>query len=258
MHILITNDDGIYAPGIQALIEALKPIARVTVAAPDRERSATGHAITMHSPIMAKPINRYGQEVCAYAVGGTPADCIKLALDMFIKNDWPDLVVSGINNGPNLGTDVIYSGTVSGAIEASMMGVPSVAISMSSHNFISFTEAAAFAAKMVHQVLDFPKKPAPIFNVNFPVCDPREIKGTKITKLGIRKYRNNFIHRKDPRGNEYYWMAGELEDLPQDSNSDIVAIHKNYISITPLHFDLTHYEAMSQIIKWESAFQKTE
>jgi len=258
MHILITNDDGIYAPGIQALIEALKPIARITVAAPDRERSATGHAITMHSPIMAKPIIRYGQEVCAYAVGGTPADCIKLALDIFIKNDWPDLVVSGINNGPNLGTDVIYSGTVSGAIEASMMGVPAIAISMSSHDFTSFTEAASFAAQMVHQVLDFPKKPAPILNVNFPVCNPREIKGTKITKLGIRKYRNNFIHRKDPRGNGYYWMAGELEDLPQDPNTDIVAVHKNYISITPLHFDLTHYKAMDKIKKWENNFHKTD
>ncbi|RQD67194.1 MAG: 5'/3'-nucleotidase SurE [Tindallia sp. MSAO_Bac2] len=254
MHILITNDDGIYAPGIKSLINALKQIGRITVAAPDKERSATGHAITMHSPIMAKSIDKYGEEIKAHAVSGTPADCVKLALDMFIKDDWPDIVVSGINNGPNLGTDVIYSGTVSGAIEASMMGVPSIAISMSDHRFISFEDAAAFTSKMVCKVFECSITSSPIFNINYPVCKPGEVKGAKITKLGIRKYRNNFIHREDPRGNRYYWMAGELEDLPQDDNSDIVAINNNYISITPLQFDLTHYKVMESIKGWESTF----
>lgn len=255
MHILITNDDGIYAPGIQKLVEALKDIGRITVVAPDKERSATSHAITMHSPIMTKTIHRFGPEVCAYSVSGTPADCIKLSLDMIMKDDWPDIVVSGINNGPNLGTDVIYSGTVSAAAEASMMGVPSIAISMSSHHFTSFTDASEFVGKLVPYVLELPRKTAPMFNINFPVCNTEDIMGIKITKLGIRRYRNNYTRRKDPRGNTYYWMAGELETILQESNSDITAIDENYISVTPLNFDFTHYSVMNQMIEWKKALK---
>ncbi len=250
MHILITNDDGIYAEGIYSLAMTLKEIARVSVAAPNREKSATGHAITMHTPLSAKHITRFGKEVKAYSINGTPADCIKLSLDVLLKNDPPDIVVSGINNAPNLGTDVLYSGTVSGAIEASIMGFPAIAVSMSSHVVEQFYDAAQFTQELIIQVLSNKSISKTIFNVNYPVCDKEAIHGIKITRLGIRRYINSFVERRDPRGNSYYWMAGDLMDLPQEKDSDIEAIKNSYISITPLHYDLTNEELLSDMKKW--------
>jgi 5'-nucleotidase len=255
MHILITNDDGIYAEGIQSLVMRLKEIARITVAAPNREKSATGHAITMHSPITVKKINRFGTEIQAFSINGTPADCIKLSLDVLLENDKPDLVVAGINNGPNLGTDVIYSGTVSGAIEASIMGLPAIAVSMAHHQIVQFDDAARYTRDLIPDVLNNSQELPIIYNINFPVCDRSFIKGTRITRLGIRRYVNNFIHRTDPRGNSYYWMAGELMDIPQEVDSDMVAVREQYISITPLHYDLTHYPAIPAMEAWEKKFR---
>jgi len=250
MHILITNDDGIYAEGIYSLAMCLRKIARVTVAAPNREKSATGHAITMHSPITVKKITRFGKEITAFSINGTPADCIKLTLDVLLKEDPPDLVVSGINNGPNLGTDVIYSGTVSGAIEASIMGLPAIAVSMAHHQIMQFEDAAEFVNELVPYVMEHRHTSRIIYNVNYPVCEKSFIKGVRITRLGVRRYVNNFVHRKDPRGNSYYWMAGELMDLPQDEDSDMTAVREHYISITPLHYDLTHDPLIPEMKKW--------
>lgn len=250
MHILITNDDGIYAEGIYPLAMTLKKIAKVTVAAPNREKSATGHAITMHTPITVKKINRFGTDVAAYSINGTPADCIKLSLDVLLKEDAPDLVVSGINNAPNLGTDIIYSGTVSGAIEASIMGIPAIAVSMASHHIVQFDDAAAFIEEMIPYVLECKHIPKIIFNVNYPVCEKSFVRGVRITRLGIRRYTNNFIQRTDPRGNSYYWMAGELMDLPQEEDSDMEAVKHNYVSITPLHYDLTHESLFPDMRNW--------
>ncbi|SFH49041.1 5'-nucleotidase /3'-nucleotidase /exopolyphosphatase [Tindallia magadiensis] len=249
MHILLTNDDGIHAPGIKALVKSMKSIGEVTVVAPDNEKSAIGHAITIHSPITVKHTRLIDDEVNAYAVHGTPADCIKLAVEVLLSKNLPDIIISGINSGPNLGTDVIYSGTVSGALEGSMMGFPSIAISMSRSQFESYDHAALFVSKIASRVLDCSKISPIAFNINYPVCDEKEVKGTKVTKLGVRKYRNNFIRRKDPRGNWYYWMNGEPENLTQDENSDITAVSNNYISVTPLHFDLTSYDILDKI-KW--------
>ena len=250
MHILITNDDGIYAEGIYTLAMCLKDIARVTVAAPNREKSATGHAITMHSPITVKKITRFDKAITAYSINGTPADCIKLSLDVLMEKDPPDLVVSGINNGPNLGTDVIYSGTVSGAIEASIMGLPAIAVSMAHHQIIQFDDAAEFIKELIPYVMTHQNSPRIIYNVNYPVCENSFIKGVRITRLGVRRYVNNFIHRTDPRGNSYYWMAGELMDLPQEEVSDMTAVREHYISITPLHYDMTHDELIPEMKKW--------
>ncbi|SDY90095.1 5'/3'-nucleotidase SurE [Tindallia californiensis] len=247
MHILITNDDGIHSPGIKALAKSMKSIGEVTVVAPDNEKSAIGHAITIHSPITVKHSYFVDDKVNAYAVNGTPADCIKLAIEVLLSDNLPDIIISGINNGPNLGTDVIYSGTVSGALEGSMMGFPSIAISMSKSQFKSYDYAALFVSKIASRILDCSKISPITFNINYPVCDEKEVKGTKITRLGVRKYRNNFIRRKDPRGNWYYWMNGEPEDLIQDEKSDIIAVSDNYVSITPLHFDLTSYDLIDKV-----------
>lgn len=251
MHILITNDDGIYAEGIYALAMELKNRARVTVAAPNREKSATGHAITMHSPITVKNITRFGKDVKAFSINGTPADCIKLSLDVLLKEDIPDLVVSGINNGPNLGTDVIYSGTVSGAIEAAIMGLPAIAVSMAHHQIMQFDDAAAFISDMVSRVMASRQQSPIIYNVNYPVCEKTFIKGVRVTRLGIRRYVNNFVHRTDPRGNSYYWMAGELMDLPQQPDSDMTAVKNHYVSITPLHYDMTDSSLIPDMEKWD-------
>ncbi len=250
MHILITNDDGIYAPGICSLVNHLLPLGRITVAAPSTEKSATSHAITVYEPIMTKKIQRFHETVQAYAISGTPADCIKLALDSIMEGERPDLVVSGINNGPNLGTDVIYSGTVSGAMEAAMHGVPSLAVSMTERQAENYDEAASFVSRIVPYVMQQPSAPNTVYNINYPAGSSARIKGTRITKLGIRKYRNNFVSREDPRGDRYYWMSGEPVEMPQDPQSDITAAQQGYVSVTPLHYDLTHHTVLEEIRTW--------
>lgn len=250
MKILITNDDGIYAEGLFAMAREISKIAKVTIVAPDRERSATAHAITMHKPLRVERVNLHDCHVESWMVNGTPSDCVKLALDALL-NDVPDLVLSGINRGPNLGTDVIYSGTVSAAIEAAIYGIPAVAFSVAAYENVSYDYPARFARKLCVSVMEkeFPKDT--LLNVNIPPLDEEDIAGVLITHLGSRKYKNCFDRRQDPRGKTYYWLAGEaVEDL-DDTGSDVWAIKNNYISITPIHFDLTNYEVIDTIKQWE-------
>lgn len=253
LKILVSNDDGIYAEGIFALVKELKNIGKVFVVAPDRERSATAHAITMHKPLRVDKVEIFGSEVTSFKVNGTPSDCVKLALDALLKEP-PDLVISGINKGPNLGTDVIYSGTVSAAIEASIYGIPAIAVSVASYEDVIFDYPAEVIRKLCEYIKDreFPKDS--LLNINIPALPKEKIKGVMITHLGTRKYKNCFHKRCDPRGKDYYWLAGEVVEDLMDEDSDVWAIHNGYISITPIHFDLTKYEIMDMLKSWKINF----
>lgn len=250
MNILITNDDGIFAEGILALAREISKIAKATVVAPDRERSATAHAITMHKPLRVERAELRNCSAEGWMVNGTPSDCVKLALDALLSVP-PDLVLSGINRGPNLGTDVIYSGTVSAAVEAAIYGIPAIAVSVAAYENVSYDYPARFVRKLCEALREkeFPKDT--LLNVNIPPLEEEDIAGVLITRLGNRKYKNCFDRRQDPRGKIYYWLAGEVEEDLKDETSDVWAIKNNYISITPIHFDLTNYEVIDRIKKWE-------
>jgi len=241
MHILISNDDGIYSPGVKALAEVFvhDPDIQITVVCPDRERSATGHALTLQEPLRLDPVLHYFHPLIqAWACSGTPADSVKLALDAILPSP-PHLVLSGINRGSNLGTDVIYSGTVSAAMEGVLEGITSIAFSLASFSSMEFRTSAHFAHKLVNWLKLNPLPEPLLLNVNVPAIPAEDICGAVVTPLGIRRYRDLFQKRVDPRGKTYYWLAGEAIEGTVDPNSDIEAIRNNYITITPLKYDLT-------------------
>jgi 5'-nucleotidase len=259
MKLLISNDDGIFALGIRTLADTLAQAGHdVTVVCPDRERSATGHGLTLHDPIRAEKVESiFHPSIKAWACSGTPSDCVKLALGALIDGP-PDFVLSGINHGSNLGTDVLYSGTVSAAMEGVIEGIPSIAFSLASHTSQEFQAAALFAKQLIHQ---FSKQPLPevmLLNVNVPPLKPEEIAGVSITRQGIRRYFDTFEKRVDPRGKTYYWLAGEvLEDveqpahlhLPEHVPTDVQAIRDKYITVTPLQYNLTNAAGVSSLQK---------
>lgn len=242
MHILLTNDDGFHADGLQTLYSFLKDKAQVSIVAPDRERSATGHAITMHQPLR---IIRKDETLPHWMVDGTPADCVKLAVEYLLQKDPPDLIISGINRGPNLGNDVLYSGTVSAAIEGFFCQIPSLAVSLAGYGKLDFTPVAGFIASKIHQLRSLAA--STVLNINFPVSPTGRYQGTKYTILGKRIYRNVFEARQDLRGQTYFWLGGDLVEFNQPQDSDIKAIDDGYISITPLNPDLTDYQYLKNI-----------
>lgn len=251
MKILISNDDGIYAPGVRALAEALSDTEhKITVVCPDRERSATGHALTLQEPLRVDQITGvYPLNIEAWACSGTPSDTVKLALDALLR-DRPDLVLSGINRGANLGTDVLYSGTVSAAMEGVLEGVPSIAFSLSSFTHLDFSAAANFAKKMVEAIANSPLEEPILLNVNIPAIAEENICGAVVTRLGIRRYRDQFEKRIDPRGKTYYWLSGVIIEEEAEPDTDIQAIRDNYITITPLKYDLTYAAAIPFMNTW--------
>lgn len=233
--ILATNDDGVFSEGLKLLTEALKDVADVTVVAPDREQSASGHSLTLDRPLRMQML-----EDQVYSVDGTPTDCVSLALQWLMKDDPPDLIVSGINFGFNLGDDVTYSGTVSATFEGSLMGIPSVAFSQEVSEDFSFERAAAFARELVGLLVTRKLPPDLLLNVNVPVGD---IQGVLLTRLGRRVYEQSVVEKFDPRGRRYFWIAGKPL-WQRDSGTDHAAISKGFISITPLHLDLTDYRSL--------------
>jgi 5'-nucleotidase len=251
MNILISNDDGIYAPGVRALADALSGGEHtITVVCPDRERSATGHALTLQEPLRVDAIaNIFHPSVTAWACSGTPADTVKLALDAILPAP-PDLVLSGINRGSNLGTDVLYSGTVSAAMEGVLEGIPSIAFSQTSFASTDFSGSANFAKQMVAAIAAHPISQPILLNVNIPAISSGDICGVVVTKLGIRRYRDLFEKRIDPRGKIYYWLSGEVIEEEAAPDSDIQAIRNNYITITPLQYDLTGYGSLESVDGW--------
>ncbi len=247
--ILVTNDDGIYAPGIYALYQAMKAIGDARVVAPDSERSAVGHAITISDPLRVWEYERNG-EFFGYAVNGTPGDCVKLGVKAILQQE-PDLVVSGINQGANTAINVIYSGTVSAATEGTIMGIPSIAFSVTTFKKTDFSVAAEFAQKLALLVLEKGLPEGTLLNVNIPPLPREEIKGVKITRQGKGRYEEYFEKRVDPMNRNYYWLAGKKLLLDSDPDVDDVAVMEQYIAITPIHFDLTNYKAMDELRKWK-------
>ncbi|MCC6446094.1 MAG: 5'/3'-nucleotidase SurE [Armatimonadetes bacterium] len=248
MSILVTNDDGIQAEGIQVLARALASLDDVVVVAPDRPRSACGHAITLHKPLR---LARYRMgDIPAYAASGTPADCVILAVRALLKEK-PGLVVSGINAGSNLGTDVTYSGTVSGAMEGAILGVPAVAVSITSGgDNLAYPFAARFAAHLARAVLERGFPPHSLLNVNIPHRPQETIRGVAVTRLGERRYPSEISIREDPNGRTYYWLGGNVPEDVLDEGTDVKAIQDGLISVTPLKMDLTEYPLLSRLEGW--------
>jgi 5'-nucleotidase len=257
MKLLVSNDDGISALGIRTLANTLAAAGhQVTVVCPDRERSATGHGLTLHQPIRADRVEAaFDPAVKAWSCSGTPSDCVKLALWALCDSP-PDFVMSGINHGANLGTDVLYSGTVSAAMEGVLEGIPSIAFSLTSFQYRNFQPAADYACSLVAQLVDHPLPSLTLLNVNVPPVTAPEILGAKLTRQGIRRYTDVFEKRTDPRGRTYYWLAGEvLEEIPDPEvdntiPTDVDAIRQNYITVTPLHYNLTSPIGVQMLQSW--------
>ena len=238
--ILVTNDDGVHAPGLHKLAAALKPLGDVVVVAPDRERSAASHALTLHKPLRADQVKRR-----VYCINGTPSDCVNLGV-MRLTGGRPALIASGVNQGENLGDDVTYSGTVSAAMEGTLLGIPSVAISVASEED-GFDAAARFGAILATHVLAQGMPRDTLLNVNVP-ANPT---GVKVTRLGRRTYREKVVEQTDPRGKRYYWIGAGPALWEAGEETDFAAIQKGVVSVTPLHLDLTNYQAMEALRGWE-------
>jgi len=247
-YILITNDDGIAAPGIHALIMALKDDYDIAVVAPDSERSAVGHAITLSDPIRVTDFDKNGLWQ-GYAVSGMPADCVKIAVGALLERR-PDVVFSGINLGSNTGINVIYSGTVSAATEARMLGIRSVAVSLATYTDPNFTVAAQFARRLAPLVLEQGLPDRTLLNINVPNVEQSQIRGVRITRQGMANFAEEFDKRIDPRRRVYYWMDGKKQELNAGNDVDDEAVKNNYISITPVRYDLTNYEARDHLEHW--------
>ena len=239
--ILITNDDGVAAEGLLALARSLGEIGRVIIVAPEQEQSATSHAITLDKPLRIK---EYSPD--RYGVSGTPTDCVLLAVHGILKEK-PDLLVSGINHGPNMGEDVTYSGTVAAAIEGCILGITSMAVSLASWESASFDGAAAAARYLSERLLEFTGGHASLWNVNVPALPPDAIKGIKVTKLGSRVYNDLIIRKKDPRGKDYFWIGGGEPGWSAEENSDFAAVSGGFISVTPLRLDITDYKSIVEL-----------
>lgn len=253
MLILLSNDDGLYAPGIQAMRQALEGATGVEVVlcAPDRERSASGHSITVSQPLFADRIDIPGSQSVCWAVSGTPADAVKLGVEKLLPRR-PDLLVSGINRGANLGTDVIYSGTVSAAVEGSILGIPSIAVSLCTLRDPDFSYAAEFARGLALQVAREGLPQGTILNVNVPKGTREQIKGVAITRQGIRMYDGEFMEYTDPRGRTFWWLGGNpLADQPNPPDSDVKAVDAGMVSVTPLQLNLTDATQLERLRSWQ-------
>jgi len=245
MRVLLTNDDGIHAPGLMALYRALRPDHEVHVVAPEVEMSAVGHAITLSSPLRVRRVNREGA-FFGHAVSGTPADCVKIAVQELLEAP-PDVVLSGINLGANVGVNVLYSGTVSAATEGAFLGIRSAAVSLDALREPDFGFAAAFAGELVRYLCENGLRAGTALNVNIPALPPSEISGVAVTRQGISRFKESFHRRIDPRGNTYYWLSGETPVEPESPDTDGAALKNGWITITPIHFDLTSVEDVERL-----------
>lgn len=249
MRLLLTNDDGINAKGIYTLAKELQKNHEVIIVAPDNERSACGHSITLTRPLIVREIVLDGLKSKAFSVDGTPADCVKIAIDKLIDGKI-DMVVSGINKGLNLGTDVLYSGTVSAAIEAAIYKVPSMAISMEvSKDIENYEMAAVYAGEILLTAKKNNIKNDIVLNVNIPLLEKNEIKGIKVCKIGSRLYKNCYIKTITENNEIQYEIKGEVKDIHEE-NSDTIYFKQGYVTVTPLHYDLTNFKILNNVCEW--------
>lgn len=249
--ILITNDDGISAHGIAALIAAAKPFGNLLVVAPDKPQSGMGHAITIHDPIRLSKSTLYS-DIEAYACSGTPVDCIKLGMFELLKRK-PDLILSGINHGENSSTNVLYSGTMSAAIEGAMEGVPSIGFSLADYaSDADFSAAQFYVSRVLKAFFEKGFEPSICLNVNIPKGTKSQIKGIKICKQAHAYWADRFEKRQDQFGRSYYWLTGEFADIDQRKDTDLHALKEGYVSIVPTQYDLTAYDQIDKLISWEN------
>jgi 5'-nucleotidase len=244
VNILVTNDDGIHAPALDALQRALSALGPVTIVVPDRDQSATSHSLTLHRPLR---IHRHDES--RFSVDGTPTDCVLIAYHGLLPHK-PDLVVSGINHGPNMGEDVFYSGTVAAAIEGAMQGVPAIAASLVTRDAADFAEPARFIRDLASELMRRGTSAKQVLNVNLPHRPWSEIRGVRFTRLGNRVYTDTLIEKTDPRGRAYYWIGGREPVWQKDEGTDFQAVSEGFVSVTPLALDLTDYRAVVEMERW--------
>jgi len=242
--ILVSNDDGIGSAGLRALAESLSHLGHVVVVAPDREQSAAAHALTLTRPLRVSPVNEGW-----YSVDGTPTDCIALAV-MELLPRHPDLVAAGINHGPNLGDDVTYSGTVSLAMEATLQGIPAFAVSVAGKTDFDFRAAAMFSRRVAQEILRRGLPKDTLLNINVPNLPPEAIRGVAVTRQGRRVYSETVVRKIDPRGKVYYWIGGAEATWERPGGTDYEAVTERWISLTPLHLDLTNTQVLDQLKRW--------
>jgi 5'-nucleotidase len=244
MNILLSNDDGILAPALRALRTEMASLGRVITVAPDRDQSATSHSLTLHRPFR---IHRHDVDV--YSVDGTPTDCVVCAFYGLLEVR-PDLVISGINHGPNMGEDVFYSGTVAAALEGALQGVPAISVSLVTREITDFREPAAFVARLARTVMRHGLPRRTLLNVNVPFRPWDAVEGVRVTRLGSRRYRDTLIRKVDPRGRDYYWIGGEDAVWDPLEGTDFQAVHEGYVSVTPLRLDLTDPDGLESVSGW--------
>jgi 5'-nucleotidase len=253
MHILVTNDDGVSAPGLLALAQAMRALGRVTVLAPDHNWSASGHVKTLDRPLRVKDA-LLADGTHAFASDGAPSDCVALVI-LGVLPEPVDLVVSGINGGPNMGHDLTYSGTVTAAMEAAIWGLPAVAVSLDKpeqiEGALDYTPAAVMAQKVVANVIANRLPPATLLNVNVPYLPLNAIQGIRITRQGLRIYRDELVKREDPRGRPYYWIGGDAPTGAPEDGTDFGALHEGFVSVTPVQLDLTDHTLLGPLSQWD-------
>jgi 5'-nucleotidase len=247
--ILVTNDDGVDSPGLSALARALKAVDDICVIAPNRNWTAAGHTKTLDRPLRVTQITLPGTRMQAYSSDGSPSDCVALGF-LGLAPERPRLVVSGINTGPNMGSDITYSGTVSAAMEGVVSGVPAIAVSLADYFEWDFLYAGHFAARLAKRVLVAELDSDVLLNVNVPRGRRRDIKGVQITRLGRREYRDELIRRKDPFGRDYYWIGGGPPGGEGEPGTDLHAVAAGYVSVTPIQIDLTNHDLIEHVAAW--------
>lgn len=249
MRILLTNDDGVFAPGLRALRNELTRLGDVTVIAPALEQSGVGHSITLLAPMVVKPVDDEDGSPLGIAVEGSPADCVKLAVNELLDRP-PDLIVSGINSGANAGINVLYSGTVAAAIEGAFFKITSIAVSLEFTERFDYPHAARHAVRIIERILSNQPPAGSLFNINLPAHSRGEPKGVRVVPMGIGRYGEGFEKRQDPRGRTYYWMTYAPPYQIEGPETDVTGLIEGYITVTPLHFDMTRHDQLAEVKQW--------
>jgi 5'-nucleotidase len=250
MQILLTNDDGVHAPGIQALRKELLRLGKVTVVAPAIEQSGVGHSITLLSPLVVKQVEDVDGAILGWKVEGSPADSVKLGICELMPQP-PDLIISGINIGSNAGINVLYSGTVAAAIEGAFFKITSIAVSLELSAHFDFLHAAKSALRVIEKIISNGPPDGSLFNVNIPASSRGEPRGIRVVPMGLSRFGEGFERRRDPRGRTYYWMTYDPPYHVEGLETDVTSLCEGYITVTPLHFDLTRYDVLSEVEQWK-------